>query len=306
MLMGKPTMANEASAKDKAPRWLKDIANVTTRRFGLSTVADRPGPDFLVVGTKRGGSTSIYNYLLMHPGILGLFPQNRGRKSTDYYFSDHYHRGEEWYRSHFHTERHRSRLRQRLGYRPLGGEASPYYIWDPRIAERVRRTNPDLRAVLLLRDPVKRAWSHYVERTQNGVEPLDFEDALAAEEARLDGELDRMLEDPGYHSDPYDWYSYRSRGDYLPQIENWRSVFAEEQLLVVRSEDMYADVQATVDTITDFLGLPGHRLPSDRTFNASRPGAGMPEGAAADLRAHFSPKVRALEDYLGHSLDWSV
>jgi hypothetical protein len=292
--------------KDRSPRWVKDAANAATRRFALQTVGDRRGPDFLIIGTKRGGATSLFNYLLMHPGVLGLFPQSRGKKSTDYFFSSSYHRGDDWYRSHFHTERHRRRLGGSLGYRPLGGEASPYYVWDPRIAERVARTCPDAKAIMLVRDPVKRAWSHYLERTQNDVEPLSFPDALAAEEERLSGELDRMLADPGYHSTAWDWYPYRSRGDYLPQLQHWTSVLGRDNLLVVRSEDMYGDVQRVFDEVCAFLGLPRHQLPTRRTFNASHTSPKMPEESAAELRAHFAPRVAALEEWLGRPLSWSV
>ena len=161
----------------------------------------------------------------MHPGVLGLFPQNRARKSTDHFFGSNHELGEDWYRSHFHTERYRDRLRRELGYRPVSGEASPFYAWDPRIAGRAYQSAPRVKAIMLLRNPVKRAWSHYQERTQNGVEPLDFAHALACEPTRLEGELERMASDELYHSDAYDWYSYRSRGDYLPQILNWTSVF---------------------------------------------------------------------------------
>ena len=142
--------------KDRSPRWAKDVANAVTRRYALATVSRRTRPDFLVIGTKRGGTTSLFNYLMMHEGILGLFPQSRGRKSSDYFFKN-IGRGEDWYRSHFHTRAHRARLARRLGYEPVAGEASPYYVWDPRIAAEAHRVNPELKAVVLLRDPVKRA-----------------------------------------------------------------------------------------------------------------------------------------------------
>jgi hypothetical protein len=295
-----------AGLKDRSPRWAKDVANVATRQYGRATVGGRPGPDFLIIGTKRGGTTSLFNYLLMHPGVLGLFPQNRGTKSTDYFFSSRFDRGAAWYRSHFHTETYRRRLEARLGYRPVSGEASPYYVWDPRIAERVQRDAPGVKAIMLVRDPVKRAWSHYLERQQNGVEPLSFPDALAAEEVRLAGELDRMNAEPGYHSTAWDWYCYRSRGDYLPQLQHWTSVLGRDDLLVLRSEDMYADPQVVVDQVCDFLGLPHHPLPTRRTFNAAERPSAMPEESAAELRAHFQAKVPALEAWLGRSLDWSV
>jgi hypothetical protein len=295
---------NAASLKDHFPRWLKDAANISTRSYGIATAGSRPVPDFLVIGTKRGGTTSLFNYLMMHPGVLGLFPRPRGRKSTDYFFQD-WDRGERWYRSHFHTRTYRERLRRRLGYSPVGGEASPYYVWDPRIAQRVHAQAPGVRAIMLVRDPVERAWSHYQERVENGVEPLTFEQALAAEESRTDGELDEMLRDPAYYSTAFDWYSYRARGLYLPQLENWCSVFPQEQLLTVRSEDMYTDVQAVFDTVCTFLGIEQLELPSKRTFNASVRSSTVPADARAELRDFYAPHNQALENYLGRQLHWS-
>jgi hypothetical protein len=297
------TTTHLLALKERAPRGAKDVANWTTRRWGLATASRRGLPDFLVIGTKRGGTTSLYNYLLAHPGVLGLYPQLRGRKSTDY-FSRNLHLGEQWYRSHFHTDACVERVTHRLGYRPLCGEASPYYLWDPRIARRVAALTPDVQAIALLRDPVERAWSHYQERRQNGTEPLAFEDALDAEEDRTAGELERMVEDPSYHGDAFDWYAYRARGVYLPQLQNWTEWLPREQLLVIRSEDMYADVQGVVDTVCDFLQLPRTRLPTPRTFNASGR-APMPAAARARLTSFYRPHNRRLETYLGRSLDWS-
>jgi hypothetical protein len=264
----------------------------------------RPGPDFLIVGTKRGGTTSLFNYLLMHPGVLGLFPRPRGRKSTDYFFKD-WCQGDAWYRSHFHTAAFRERRRQALGYAPVGGEASPYYVWDPRVAERVHASVPQVRAIMLVRDPVERAWSHYQERVENGVEPLSFEAALTAEPARTDGELERMLGDPAYYSEAYDWYSYRARGLYLGQIQNWRKLFPDEQLLVIRSEDMYADVQGVFDTVCDFLAIPRLALPTTKTFNARATASTVPSAVRDELRSFYAPHNLALEQYLGRALAWS-
>lgn len=297
-------MSELGGIKDRAPRWAKDVANVSTRGFAMATVADRPGPDFLVIGTKRGGTTSLYNYLLMHPGVLGLFPQPRGKKSTDHFFARPGADRELWYRSHFHTERFRSVRARRTGFRAVGGEASPYYVWDPRIAGRVADRYPGVRSILMLRDPVERAWSHYQERRTNGMEPLGFADALAAEERRLDGELDRMAGDPAYHSNAYDWYSYRSRGVYLPQVRNWHQHFDGDRLLVLRSEELYADVQGTFDRICRFLGIPEHQLPTTRAFNASARDT-MPAGQRADLAAYYAEHNRELERYLGWTPGWS-
>lgn len=289
--------------KERSPRWAKDAANTVTRKYALATVSQRTLPDFLVIGTKRGGTTSLFNYLMMHPGVLGLFPQSRAKKSSDYFFKQQHH-GPTWYRSHFHTKAYRNTLSKRLGYPPVSGEASPYYMWDPRIAAAAHELNPRLRAIALLRDPVERAWSHYQERSANGVEPLSFEDALAAEEDRTAGELDKMAADPTYYSHAHDWYTYRSRGVYLPQLQNWCSVFPQDQLLVLRSEDMYGDVQGIFDRISLFLGVATFPLPTTKTFGAGRRST-MPESARAQLMEFYRPHNRELEEYLGRPLGWS-
>ena len=288
--------------KDPSPRWVKTVADRATRTYALATVSARPGPDFLVVGTKRGGTTSLFNYLLLHPALLGLFPQSRLKKSTDF-FTREYHRGESWYRSHFHTRWYRERLQSRLGDRPLGGEASPYYLYDPRVAPRVAALNPDLKAVALLRNPVERAWSHHQERRHMGVEPLSFDAALAAEQDRTAGELDRMNADPGYYSSAHDWYSYRDRGIYLPQLQAWEQYFPRDQMLALTSEDMYADVQLTFDRICAFLEVSPRKLPPVRTFNALTRSP-IPSGVREELSTFYAPHNRALEQYLGHPLGW--
>lgn len=298
-------MTSLASIKNRSPRWVKDVANVSTRGYGLMTSGHRPVPDFLIIGTKRGGTTSLFNYLLMHPGALGLFPQSRGKKSTDYFFKE-LERGERWYRSHFHAEAWRHRIADRLGYQPVSGEASPYYVWDPRVAARVRSAAPAVRAIMLVRDPTERAWSHYQERRENLVEPLSFRDALSAEGERNRGELERMRRDPLYYSEAHDWYTYRSRGVYLPQIENWLHHFPREQLLILRSEDLYANVQEVFDTVCHFLGIPPVELPTKRSFNASSARAGMPDSVRDELNAYYAPHSRELEQFLGRSLGWGA
>jgi hypothetical protein len=170
----------------------------------------------------------------------------------------------------------------------------------------VRAVAPRVKSIVLLRDPVERAWSHYQERIENGVEPLSFEAALAAEPDRTGGEVDRMLADPAYYSEAHDWYTYRQRGVYVPQLRNWLSVFGPDQVLLLRSEDMYADVQAVYDRTCDFLQIPHHRLPNKSPVNASRSKSSVPEPSRSELAAFFAPHNRELEAFLGRSMDWTA
>ena len=109
-------MPTLVSIKEHSPRWARDAAIVATRGFGRATSRSRIAPDFLVIGTKRGGTTSMFNYLMMHPGVLGLFPRPRLQKSTDYFFKN-YDRGDAWYRSNFHSQVFRDRLAAPAGVR---------------------------------------------------------------------------------------------------------------------------------------------------------------------------------------------
>lgn len=288
--------------KDRSPQWVKSAADRSTRAYALATVGSRPAPDFLIIGTKRGGTTSMFNYLLKHPAVLGLFPQSRGKKSTDFFFRD-YARGERWYRSHFHAQAFRSRLEASTGDRPVGGEASPYYLYDPRVAPRAAQLNPRLKAIALLRNPVERAWSHHQERRHMEVEPLGFTQALAAEPERTAGELERMLADPSYYSTSHDWYSYRDRGLYLPQLQAWEQHFPREQLLVLTSEEMYADTQQAFDRIVEFLGLSAFTLPPVKALN-SLTQSPIPAADREELAAFYAPHNEALAEHLGRPLGW--
>jgi hypothetical protein len=292
-----------AALKNRSPRQLKDLANLTTRRYGIVTAGLRPGPDFLIVGTKRGGTTSMWNWLVEHPGVLPMFPAPRGNKSTDYFF-DGGAAGERWYHSHFHTQAHRSLVQRRRGHRVVSGEASPLYMYDPRICPLVRSALPDVKVIIQLRDPVKRAFSHWQERVGQGVEPLSFREALAAEPARTGGELERMLADPSYYSSSFDWFSYRDRGVYAPQVRQWLEAFPREQVLIVASEDFSRDEQGVMDGVSDFLGIPRYQRVGYARHNLS-PRITMDEDLRAELREFYAPHNQELYALLDRDFGWS-
>lgn len=274
-------------------RGLRAAAKQGIRQYATLTGRWRALPDFLIIGVKRGGTTSMWNYLIRHPSVLPMFPAAQQLKSSHYFYAN-FHRGLDWYRSHFPIRR------------PSGtvvGEASPYYLYYPHAPARIRAVMPDVKIVVLLRDPVERAYSHFRERTNNGVEDLSFEEALAAEETRTKGEWERMLADPLYYSKPHDYYTYRDRGIYLPQLQRWHEHFPREQLLLVRSEDMYADPEAAFQEVTDFLGVPRHPLVSRRKHNF-HPAEPIAPATRAELTEFFTPHNAALYDYLGRDFGW--
>lgn len=272
------------------------------RRYGQATAGQRALPDYLIIGTKRGGTTSLARWLLDHPDVAPLFPARETRKGT-YYFDVNYGRGETWYRSHFPSRRAHRRRERAAGRRLLLGEATPYYLHHPHAAARAGQLVPEAKVIALLRHPVDRAHGHWAERVRQGVEQLDFVAALEAEPARLAGEEEQMLRDPTYVSFAHQHYSYLDQGRYARGLSRWFAAFPRHQLLVVRSEDLYAQPTATYHQVLDFLGVSRHELKEAAGWNrtANDPIDG---GLRAELQARLAPDIEAVATLLDRDMGW--
>lgn len=279
-------------------RGARTSAKRVLRWYGELTSGARADPAFVVIGAKRGGTTSLYNYLLEHPQISPLFPARQKIKGPHYYDAE-FARGPRWYRSHFP-------LRVPGGSRPGGkiaGEASPYYLFHPLAAGRLARDHPGVRLIVVLRDPVERAYSHYKERVRHGAEPLSFEDALAAEEDRIRGEAERIAREPGYRSAEHEDHSYLAQGRYLEMLPRWFSLFPRKQFYIAASEDFYRDPSRIVSEVWSFLGLPPHGLRS-RTRHNYHPAPGLRPETRDRLQHAFAAHNSELERLLGRELPW--
>ena len=271
------------------PEPVRAVARTAIWTFGRLTARARPLPDFLVIGAQKAGTTALYAYLRSHPDITGP-----AWKEVSF-FDRHWARGIGWYRGNLP-----------LGVRGrLVGEASPSYVFHPRAPERVASVVPQAKLVVLLREPGARAYSHYHHEVSLGREPLSFEDALAAEEMRLSGEMERLLADPRYFSRAWWDHTYVARGRYAEQLERWISVFPREQLLVLASEDLARSTEATYATVLAFLGARPHDLDAyPRIFErAYEP---MAPTTRAWLDETFAEPNRRLEGLLGRRLPWGA
>jgi hypothetical protein len=124
------------------------------------------------------------------------------------------------------------------------GEATPQYLHGRRlVAERVRASlGGDLRFVVLLRDPVERAWSHFLHARRLGIERLSFREALAAERRRL-------------VENPEAWLGYFTDGLYAAALEDWFSVFPRERFLILLTDELRQEPHRVVDRVCAFLRL---------------------------------------------------
>jgi hypothetical protein len=250
-------------------------------------------PHFLVIGAQKSGTTSLYRYLGRHPEMV------RARHKELHYFDREFERGPRWYAGQLASP-WRVLARRLMGRRTLCGEATPAYLTDPTVPARVRALLPDVRLVALLRDPTRRAISHYHHRVRNEGESRDISEVLGEELDRADREGDTSLHP----------FSYLARGHYARQLERWLAHYPRERLLVLPAEPFYADPGPTLRRVADFVGLASLE-PSSYVgvFNVRHAGRyeRPPAELVARLDAHFAPhneRLAALWPELGAA--WAV
>ena len=273
--------------------------NVLKKAFRATTNPIRMMPHFMIIGTQKGGTTSLYQYLIEHPCIAPIWIKE------PHFFDIYFYKGVRWYRSHFPTTVEQYYARRIQKHDLITGEASPYYLFHPQAAQRVAKTLPRAKLIILLRNPVDRAYSQYQHQTrQEGVETLSFEEALESEERRLAGEEERILHDEKYFSFNHRHYSYLARSKYIEQLPAWLDLFPREQFLLLRSEDLYTDPKAIVKQTLDFLGIPSSHLEQAyKPFNDAKYAKMAPE-TRERLLTYFKPYNARLYDYLGRDFGW--
>lgn len=267
------------------------------RSFRRLTARWRGLPDFVIIGAQRCGTTSLYNYLVDHPGVAPAF-----MKET-HFFDLHFSKGLGWYRAHFPLLSTKRAAAVGGSACRLVGEATPYYLFYPHAARRLHAVMPTAKLVVLLRNPIDRAYSHYHHEVSMGVEALSFEDALAREEAVLPGETARIAADETYRSLAHFHYSYLARGIYVDQLDLWTGCFPGQSLLIIRSEDFYSDPATVVGQVFAFLGLPAWTSGTYKKYNLAHY-ADMNPATRERLAAFYRPHNQRLYEALGIDFGW--
>lgn len=280
------------------PPPVKRGLKAASRTAGWLTAELRMTPGYLIVGAKRAGTTSLYNTLVGHPQVLPAV----WHKEV-HYFDNAYHRGPRWYRGHFPTMARAALVRRRTGLPAMTGEATPYYMWHPLAPQRIAADLPDVKLIVLIRDPVQRAHSEHAHSVSMGWESESFERALELEPQRLAGEHARLIEDPRYRSVDHACRAYVTRGRYVEQLENLSAVFGRDRIQVIDSDAMFMDAAPALDELTAFLGLRQWQPPGLKNLNA-RPRSTLPPALQTALSEQFAPYDEQLASWLGWTPSW--
>lgn len=204
--------------------------------------------NFLIVGVQKGGTTALYDYLGDYPDVA-LSPE----KELHFFDDD----SRDWLAPDYSDYHDRF---GDAGDRPCG-EATPIYSYWPGAMERIAAYNRAMKLILVLRDPVDRAWSHWRMEYARGAEVEPFAWCIRQGRQRL------FTATPwGHHRE----FSYVERGFYGEQIERILGLFAREQLLVLTSEGLRSDPGATLGAVRSFLGLPPAPTPTPREVHVGR------------------------------------
>jgi hypothetical protein len=236
-------------------------------------------PDFVIIGAQKCGTTAFYGLLTKHPNVepaavreLHYFDRpNRFEKGTD------------WYRQCFPPPQWKN------GRRSITGEKTPYYLFHPPVPKRMAEVIPRVRLIVLLRNPVDRAYSQYhhdarTMQVSKRTAPRTFEEAIEQQDS-----------------------SYVSRGIYVDQLLRWFEYFSKEQMLILKSEDFFERPVETLKVVLNFLELPDWQPEASKLQQRRHAGTykqKMDPSTRRRLEAYFEPHNQRLYEYLGVDFGW--
>ncbi len=255
------------------------FALVILLTFSRAEAEEAWAPDFLIIGAQKAGTTALYHLITQHPRIVK-------RRGEIHFFDWSFKRGVAWYKQQFP-------LRPSPEY--LVGEKSPYYMFHPLVAERVHSLYPKVKIMLLLRNPVDRAYSQYWHNIRNNNESLTFAEAIEAEPSRLEGVAPNSYNHRNY--------SYLARGVYVDQIKSWLDLFPKEQILVLSAAELRKNPRDVLNSVFSFLGLNSYSVVVDDPESRSDYPP-MDSELRKQLVEYFEPFNHQLEELLEVKFNW--
>lgn len=243
-------------------------------------------PNFLIIGTAKAGTSSLYHYLNQHPQIY-MSPTKEPRFFAPELYTEHC---KDPYRSG--AKQHRDSPMSWAEYLQLfvgseaaiaRGEASTEYLYMPKSPERIYQHIPEVKLIAILRDPVERAFSAFCYQLRDGCEKLSFEAALSAEQHRI---TERKWW-PGWH--------YKQAGFYHQQLIRYFQVFDREQIKIYLHDELSAEPMSVVKDIFQFLGVEDNFVPNLTKENVS----GIPQNRLLhNLMTRDNPLKAAVKSLL--------
>jgi hypothetical protein len=240
--------------------------------------------DFIVCGTQKGGTSALYAYLDEHPQIC------MASKKEVHFFDDEkaFSRNKPNY-GNYHTWFSPEETSLVLG------EATPIYMYWYSAPKRIWAYNPNIKLVVMLRNPIERAYSHWNMERSKGNETLDFREAIMHERSRCREAL------PEQHR----IYSYVDRGFYLEQLCRLWTYFPRDNVLVLKNEDLKSAPDETLKCVCDFIGVSHFHDVTEKDVHSRPYTSKMDREERSYLQGVFEYEIKALERELNWDCsDW--
>ncbi len=253
-----------------------------------SSPIDKDLPTFIIIGAQKSGTGAFYELLRQHPLIVD-------RPGEIHFFDLYFDRGVQWYKDQFPKSKHPDAIR---------GDKSPYYLFHPLAPERAYFILPKAKLIVLLRNPVDRAYSQYWMNVRKGREFLSFEQAILAESNRLREEEEKIINTKiSSPSSNHRRLSYLSRGLYINQLNNWLKYYPLDQILIISFDDFLKNPEAVLQETLKFLELPPYY---NFRFNigTKHEHPNMAPSFRQELADYFRPYNEQLETLLHRTFNW--
>jgi hypothetical protein len=282
-------------------------------------------PSFILIGPPKSGSTSLWYSLSSHPGVAAR-EHIHCKEPSFFWRDDLYARGIEFYLRNFPEDDGSGRVTF---------ECTQNYFSSPEAFRRIHEAYPDMKLIVVLREPVARAYSLYMHLHMDALilrklrEDPRYGEWILARHPELAG--GGYLPDPGderYQGEPASFEAlveeylggrcsrhwaldYLGMSEYIRHIERWTSRFGRQQMLFVCAEELFKDYQEALRPVQQFAGLSPCLLPFRRDNQgelrakaAGVPYAPPPGKLVKKLQEHFAPLNRELFSFLGRSYPW--
>ncbi len=238
-------------------------------------------PDFLIIGVTKGGTTSLYDYLVHHPKIFGA------KKKELHFFDDDnaFKNGLIYYETLFPIKKNPTNLTF---------EASPGYFWKTVCVERIFQSYPKIKLILILRNPVKRAISHYFYFFKQRWVEKSFEEAIS-------------IKGKNVKNQGSNWHQIIEAGYYFEHLQRWLKFFPKEQIHITILEDLIINPELEVNKIFNFLGFENFKLSSyiPQNTGAYSNSGSITQESIKMLEDLYKPYNKKLEEFLGRTLPWN-
>jgi hypothetical protein len=241
--------------------------------------------DFIIAGAQKSGTTALHYFLEKHPNIT------MGDKQEMHFFDN-----EEIFAGPVDYDWLHRRFAP-VARSTIAGECTPSYLyWKPAI-ERIWNYNPRIKLLVLLRNPIDRAFGHWNMQRFKGREPLDFLDAVQEERSRIAQTL----------SVESRRFAYVDRGFYSGQLERVFKFFPKEQVKIIKFEEFQDRKRETLDSIFRFLGVKSLRASRDKDRNVVPYERSITAEERKYLCEIFAGEIAKLEQMLGWDCsDWKI